>query len=131
MDNRLGTALRNLRLKKGVSLRKVESETGVSNPYLSQLERGVVTNPSPNKLLALADYYGASYMDLLGYAGYLPSGPAISHGHAKSPPPLIASSESEATGESPLSAVLAGLTDDEEGKVLQFVELLKSRRNSD
>ena len=125
MDNRLGTALRNLRLKKGVSLRKVESETGVSNPYLSQLERGVVTNPSPNKLLALADYYGASYMDLLGYAGYLPSG------HAKSPPPLIGSSVSEATDESPLSAVLAGLTDDEEGMVLQFIELLKSRRKSD
>ena len=125
MDNRLGTELRRLRLKKRVSLRKVESETGVSNPYLSQLERGVVTNPSPNKLLALADYYGASYMDLLGHAGYLPSG------HAKSLPPLIASSVSEATDESPLSAVLAGLTDDEEGMVLQFIELLKSRRKSD
>ena len=50
MVNRLGTELRRLRLKKGVSLRKVQTETGVSNPYLSQLERGVATSPAPPKL---------------------------------------------------------------------------------
>ena len=122
MVSRLGTELRRLRLKKGVSQRKVETETGVSNPYLSQLERGVATSPAPTKLRSLADYYGTSYLDLLGHAGYLPSG------MAENPLSLIASSESQVIGDSPLSANLAGLTDDEEGLVLQYIEFLKSRR---
>ena len=124
MVNRLGTELRRLRLKKGVSLRKVEAETGVSNPYLSQLERGVATSPAPTKLRALADHYGTSYLDLLEHAGYLPSGVA------ENPPSLIASSESLVIRDSPLSANLAGLTDDEEGLVLQYIEFLKSRRRT-
>ena len=124
MSNRLGTELRRLRLKKGVSLRKVQAETGVSNPYLSQLERGIATNPAPTKLQALADYYESSYLDLLGHAGYLPSGVA------ESPPSLIASSENLAIGDSPLSVNFGGLTDDEEDLVLQYIEFLKSTRRT-
>ena len=124
MSNRLGTELRRLRLKKGVSLRKVQAETGVSNPYLSQLERGVATNPAPTKLQALADYYETSYLDLLGHAGYLPNGVT------QSPLSLIASSENLEMRGSPLSANLNGLTADEENLVLQYIEFLKSRRRT-
>ena len=124
MSNRLGIELRRLRLKKGVSLRKVQAETGVSNPYLSQLERGVATNPAPTKLQALADYYETSYLDLLGHAGYLPNGVA------QNPLSLIASSENLEMRDSPLSANLSGLTDDEEELVLQYIEFLKSRRRT-
>ena len=124
MSNRLGTELRHLRLKKGASLRKVQAETGVSNPYLSQLERGVATNPAPTKLQALADYYETSYLDLLGHAGYLPNGVT------QSPPSLIASSENMEMRDSSLSANLSELTDDEENLVLQYIEFLKSRRRT-
>ena len=124
MSNRLGAELRRLRLKKGVSLRKVQDETGVSNPYLSQLERGVATNPAPTKLQALADYYETSYLDLLGHAGYLPNGVA------QIPPPLIASLGNLEMRDSPLSANLGGLTDDEENLVLLYIEFLKSRRKA-
>ena len=124
MLNRLGTELRRLRLIKGVSLRKVEAETGVSNPYLSQLERGVATNPAPTKLQALANYYETSYLELLGHAGYLPSGTT------ESSPSLIASSENLENIDSQLPANVAGLTDDEEDLVIQYIEFLKSRRRT-
>jgi len=35
-----------MRKSKGLTLRKVESLTGISNPYLSQLETGKINNPS-------------------------------------------------------------------------------------
>lgn len=124
MANRLGTELRRLRSKKGVSLRTVETETGISNAYLSQLELGVATNPAPAKLQSLANYLGASYLDLLDHAGYLP------RRVAENSLPLVASSESRAMRASPLSASLADLTDDEEDRVLQYVEFLKSRRKA-
>ena len=35
-----------MRKSKCLTLRKVESLTGISNPYLSQLETGKINNPS-------------------------------------------------------------------------------------
>ena len=58
------------RKAKGVSLREVERATGVSNAYISQMESGVVAEPSPKKLQALATYYGLSYGTLMNAAGY-------------------------------------------------------------
>lgn len=37
---------RELRKSAKLTLRKVEKDTGISNPYLSQLENGIVENPS-------------------------------------------------------------------------------------
>jgi transcriptional regulator with XRE-family HTH domain len=124
MTNRLGTRLRDLRRKKGVSLRRVERETGVSNAYLSQLERGVAMNPTPAKLQALAEYFEAPYLDLLSYAGYLPD--AVTEDSRR----LIATPESGIGRHSPLATTFAELTDDEETLVLQYVEFLKSRRDN-
>lgn len=124
MSSGLGTELRRLRLIKGASLRKVEAETGVSNPYLSQLERGVAKNPAPAKLQALADYYETSYLNLLGHAGYL------FNNVTQNLPLLIASSGNLETGDSKLPANLDGLTEDEESLVLDYIEFLKSRRRT-
>ena len=44
--NRLGSFLAVLRRSKGLSLRAVEAETGISNAYLSQLETGKIREPS-------------------------------------------------------------------------------------
>ncbi len=54
-----------------MSLRSVSDATGISNAYLSQLENGAATNPSPDKLHALAEYYGVPYESLMREAGYI------------------------------------------------------------
>jgi transcriptional regulator with XRE-family HTH domain len=71
----LGEYLANIRASKRLKLREVEEATGrsVSNAYLSQLETGKVTKPSPNVLHALATAYGVRYEDLMEKAGYLAS----------------------------------------------------------
>ena len=53
-----------------MTLRRVEAETGISNPYLSQLERGE-RRPGPRVLKRLASFYGVSAHDLLQRAGHL------------------------------------------------------------
>lgn len=68
----LGEHLARLRSATGMSLRQVEDATSkeVSNAYLSQLENGKITKPSPNILHSLADVYKCSYEDLMERAGY-------------------------------------------------------------
>jgi transcriptional regulator with XRE-family HTH domain len=67
----LGQLLRDLRLAKGFSLREVERRTGISNPYLSQLENGQIQKPAPHVLHKLAELYGVEYQYLMQKAGYL------------------------------------------------------------
>lgn len=69
----LGQYLASLRLAKRFSLRAVEeaSAKSVSNAYLSQLEHGRITQPSPNILHSLAGIYGVSYEGLMEKAGYI------------------------------------------------------------
>jgi transcriptional regulator with XRE-family HTH domain len=70
-----GNYLKELRARKGVSLKKVEEATGISNAYLSQLETGVRRRiPTSKRLNALADYYNVSILQLLQKAGYLEKG---------------------------------------------------------
>lgn len=66
-----GDFLKKLRARKGVSLKKVEEATGISNAYLSLLETGERRRlPTPDRLIALADYYNVSIKELLEKAGY-------------------------------------------------------------
>ena len=69
----LGAVLADLRTAKGFSLREVEEATGkaVSNAYLSQLENGKISKPSPNMLHSLAEVYAVPYEALMEKAGYL------------------------------------------------------------
>jgi len=70
-----GDFLKKLRARKGVSLKKVEEATGISNAYLSQLETGKRRRlPTPDRLIAIADYYNASIKELLEKAGYYEEG---------------------------------------------------------
>lgn len=73
MINQLASELKQLREIRGYSLRQVEKATGVSNAYLSQLERGDAAKPSPEKLARLAKFYDVSYEQLMVLAGYLGS----------------------------------------------------------
>jgi transcriptional regulator with XRE-family HTH domain len=76
----LGAYLKSVRLGLKLTLRDVEEGTNkeVSNAYLSQLENGKISKPSPNILHALATLYGVSYAKLMERAGYI--SPATSHG---------------------------------------------------
>jgi len=66
----LGQVLKTTRLRLRKTLREVESATGISNGYLSQLESGLVKQPSPNHLHKLAEVYGVDYARLMQLAGY-------------------------------------------------------------
>ncbi|MXW31013.1 MAG: helix-turn-helix transcriptional regulator [Chloroflexi bacterium] len=58
------------RLRGDTSIRAVQRLTGVSNAYLSQIEKGT-RHPGPRLLRRLAALYGVSVHDLLRKAGYL------------------------------------------------------------
>jgi DNA-binding NarL/FixJ family response regulator len=60
--------MKGLREAKGVTLREVEGSSGVSNAYLSQIEKGRI--PTPRILQKLATIYDASYEELMVQAGY-------------------------------------------------------------
>jgi len=66
----VGDYLRQLRRRKRLSLRQVESESGASSSYLSQVEQGK-RHPSAELLRRIAPTYGASVRELLAAAGYL------------------------------------------------------------
>lgn len=72
ISTRLGEHLAAIRAARGLSLRRVEelSHKQISNPYLNQIERGKIRQPSPNILYTLADIYQASYEQLMELAGY-------------------------------------------------------------
>jgi transcriptional regulator with XRE-family HTH domain len=70
-EQTLGEYLRNLRTARKMSLRDVEEGSGVSNAYLSQLEQGKITKPSPHFLHKLAGCYLVPYETLMEKAGYI------------------------------------------------------------
>jgi transcriptional regulator with XRE-family HTH domain len=71
----LGQYLKSARTALSMSLRDVEEATdnAVSNAYLSQLENGKITKPSPHILHALAGIYHIAYEKVMERAGYLPA----------------------------------------------------------
>ena len=65
----LGRRLRAARRDQGLTLREVNERTGVSVPYLSDLERGVLSNPTLDKVTLIARALGVGVDELLGSAG--------------------------------------------------------------
>lgn len=61
---RLGDRIRELRKRKGKTLKEISESTHLSVSYLSDIERGR-TNPSLQTLDTLADHFGISVTDLL------------------------------------------------------------------
>lgn len=67
----LGRYLKSLRISKGISTREVSRRSGVSHPYLSQLENGHCYNPTPDVLRKLSKCLNVSYMKMMIKAGYV------------------------------------------------------------
>lgn len=129
MINRLASELKQLREIRGYSLRQVEKATGVSNAYLSQLERGDAAKPSPDKLSRLAKFYDVAYEQLMELAGYLGSSVAGTAGQG-SRPILMSATRSKTAKASMLKDALmsADLNDDEMRMVADYVAFIKARR---
>ena len=70
-NNDFGKYIKTLREEKNLSLRQVEIKTGVSNSYLSYLERGLREIPTAEVLKKLSGAYNVSYEDMLKAAGKL------------------------------------------------------------
>ena len=115
----LGPYLRSLRELKGWTLRTVEEASGgdVSNAYLSQLENGRISKPSPNILHSLAAVYGVPYETLMAKAGYLS--------------PKAERSEGERHGAAATSAPFGDLTTDEENALLAYLAMYRKTRGDD
>lgn len=107
-----GALLRQLRESSGFSLRQLESETGISNGYLSQIESGRVGAPSPKILEKLAAALNYPYMELMRAAGHLAMDVRLE-------PVLRFGGKTHS---------LAELTDSERKEVVRFIEQLKSKR---
>lgn len=69
-ENQVGEQLEQTRRGLGWSLRQAEKESGVSNGYISQIERGEV-EASPDVLQKLGRAYGVPFEVLMEAAGYL------------------------------------------------------------
>ncbi len=52
-------------------MREVEAATGISNPYLSQLENDKIQKPSPQFLGKLASLYDLDFQIVMEAAGYV------------------------------------------------------------
>ena len=96
----LGQELQAARKLKKLSLREVETATGISNPYLSQLENDKIQKPSPQFLGKLASLYDLNYQIVMEAAGYVAptkkdSGPKTISGDALFHQNLSANEEAE------------------------------------
>lgn len=111
----LASFLASVRQVKGLTLREVEEATGkeVSNAYLSQLERGKISKPSPHILHSLSAAYGVAYEKLMELAGYITAaserGSNVKHGRAA-------------------TFASADLTEDEEAALLDYLGFLRSKK---
>jgi transcriptional regulator with XRE-family HTH domain len=73
----LASLLRELRQSSGLSLQQVSDKVGASKAHLSELERGLSTNPTLDLLKGLADTYGVSVATLAGESTAAPAQPPV------------------------------------------------------
>ena len=128
----LGTHLRALRAARALTLREVEASSSVSNAYISQLEQGKISSPSPHILQKLANSYGVPCESLLERAGYMPErasgplelAPAAAGGVSTSGRSRDAKSKTVRR----VPASLGEITTEEEEELLRFLAFLRSKQ---
>ena len=110
MTIELGSYLKQAREHASLTLREVENQAGISNSYLSQIENNKIKNPSPKLLFSLAELYRIGYDFLLELAGY-PS-----------------TSKKEKLPSYRKSSILNDISDEEEKKLAEYLQFLRSKR---
>ncbi len=68
-SNRYGAKQRDLRVAKGLTLRKFAEALGVSPTYVSGVENGTLPPPTAERLTKIAELLDTSLDDLIGLAG--------------------------------------------------------------
>lgn len=113
--NTLGAFIRKARQDVSMSLRDVEEATKkeVSNGYLSQLESGKITKPSPHVLYALSSALSVNYKALMQRAGYIL--------------PNARRSEGAKHGRAATFAI-DNLTAEEESQLLEYLSFLRAKK---
>jgi transcriptional regulator with XRE-family HTH domain len=110
--SKLGSFLASARQHKKLTLRAVETETGISNSYLSQLETDKIRSPSPSILRKLSDLYNVPYTTLLELAGY--------------PVPESGKLDTSLTD---LAARLGPVSPEEADELADYLKYLRSKQN--
>lgn len=67
----IGDLIKKKRLENNISARELSRRSGVSQPYLSQLETGKNDNPSLNAIDKLSKGLGVTLLELLIDSGYI------------------------------------------------------------
>lgn len=111
----IGSTLKNTRKNLGLTLRRVEELSGISNAYLSQLENDKIKNPSGNVLSRLSNLYKIPLKVLLNSGNDLEDLDEENNDIANSFAQKIAFSSKD-------------LTEDEKNEVLKYLEFIKSHR---
>jgi len=114
MNETLADYLGRIRKEKRLTLRAVEEKTKISNAYLSQIENGKISSPSPSVLHKLAGYYEISYEHLMRLAGH--------------PLPMLPVGSEKLRPTFRLQSSFDDLTEEEKKRVLEYIEFLRSRR---
>jgi transcriptional regulator with XRE-family HTH domain len=68
----LGKYLADLRETKNVSVKELAKATGISDPYLYQVEKGQKRLTDPDFITRIADFFSIDVEEILKKAGYLP-----------------------------------------------------------
>ena len=71
MIDNVGKELKRLRNLAGLSLTQVTVRTELSGNYVSKLENGARSNPSPEVIRKLAGAYGVGYLWLMEHLGVI------------------------------------------------------------
>lgn len=108
-----GNFFKQIRESKGLTLRDVERETGVSNAYLSQLESEKIKQPSPTTLHKLAEFYKVSYSEMMTKVGY--------------PSPTVGGT-TNVLEKKIAYGKLGKITSDEEEELVEYLKLIRKRR---
>ncbi len=119
-DSGIGDHLKRVRQAMGLSLRAASGQASITNGYLSQIESGVIKQPSTKVLHDLSTAYGLDYADLLGRAGH--------------PVPNQTAERRPQTGVAALSGMPAEAFDDlderEVAELMDYIAYLRSKRAS-
>jgi transcriptional regulator with XRE-family HTH domain len=106
----LGAFIREQRKRANLSLRQLAELTSLSNPYLSQIERGL-HQPSVRVLKAISDALNLSAETLLAQAGLIDAmaarAPGEDAGQSKAPPTEDAIRADERLSDDQKSALIA------------------------
>jgi HTH-type transcriptional regulator, competence development regulator len=102
----LGDLLRKARSDKKLTLRQVETQTGIPNAHLSQVETGRIEKPSQSVLWNLSEIYELDYAELTVMAGHVET----------------------ASTQQRQSVLLRATQDLDQNEVLELLEALKKKR---